>query len=87
MAWPNSISTAGVPQPDDKQTGKKMEGHDDGEWRTSRYDPRIPLGMPRVARPEFGETVREYYARKYATQKPGKYYGLHLVALALPWRQ
>jgi hypothetical protein len=75
-----------MPQPDDKQTGRKMEEHDDREWHSIR-DPRIPLGMPRAGRVEFGETVQAYYARKHATRGPGKYYGLHHIAPAGPWRQ
>jgi hypothetical protein len=34
------------------------EEHDDSQWRTSRYHPSIPLGMPRAVRVEFG---REHY--------------------------
>jgi hypothetical protein len=51
----------------------------------SCLDRRIPLGMPPASRPEFGPTVAEYFRRKHATQGPGKYLGLHLVA-TFPWQ-
>jgi hypothetical protein len=52
----------------------------------SCLDRNVPLGMPPASRPEFGPTVAEYFRRKHATNGPGKYQGLHLVA-TFPWRQ
>lgn len=54
----------------------------------SILDPRIPLGMPPVARVEHGEKVAVYYARKHgpAGAGPGRFYGLHQVYIP-PWEQ
>jgi hypothetical protein len=58
------------------------------EWRSPRHDshldPRIPLGMPRAGRVEYGETVQAYFQRKHATKGHGKYYPLHEID-SLPW--
>jgi hypothetical protein len=51
-----------------------MEEKHDDEWRSIR-DPRIPLGIPRAARPEYGPSVQEYFKHKHTTVGPGRFYG------------
>jgi hypothetical protein len=45
----------------------------------SCLDPKIPLGIPPAARPEFGTSVPAYYQKKHRTDGPGQFYGLHVV--------
>jgi hypothetical protein len=47
----------------------------------SFLDRRFPIGLPSVARPEFGETVIAYFKRKHETVGAGRFYGLHVVNL------
>jgi hypothetical protein len=40
----------------------------------SCLDRRMPLAIPTAARPEFGQTVGEYFARKHARGEYGRFF-------------